>query len=161
MQGMVDAFNASQDEVHVNHTPMTADDLYQKILLTVQTGTSVPDVAIVHIERIPNFVDKEMLYAKRGLPPFCFTIQSPWGALGWAVALLAVLWFVARLAGRGQARTRHGAGESEFVKYGGWAQNGAEDRGLQGANEGTAMRVSRTEIPRRFQSRSGKQAIRK
>ena len=63
MQGMVDSFNASQDEVHVNHTPMTADDLYQKIPLTVQTGTSVPDVAIVHIERIPNFVDKEMLYA--------------------------------------------------------------------------------------------------
>ena len=27
MQGMVDSFNASQDEVHVNHTPMTADDL--------------------------------------------------------------------------------------------------------------------------------------
>lgn len=46
------------------------------------------------------------MYAKRGLPPFSFTIQSPWGALGWAVALLAVLWFVARLAGRGQACTR-------------------------------------------------------
>ena len=27
MQGMVDEFNASQDEFHVNHTPMTADDL--------------------------------------------------------------------------------------------------------------------------------------
>ena len=62
MQGMVDAFNASQDEVHVNHTPMTADDLYQKIPLTVQTGTGIPDVAVVHIERIPNFVDKDMLY---------------------------------------------------------------------------------------------------
>ena len=57
MQGMVDAFNASQDEVHVNHTPMTADDLYQK------TGSGVPDVAVVHIERIPNFVTNEMLYA--------------------------------------------------------------------------------------------------
>ena len=63
MQGMVDAFNASQDEVHVNHTPMTADDLYQKIPLTVQTGTGVPDVAVVHIERIPNFVNMEMLYS--------------------------------------------------------------------------------------------------
>ena len=62
MQGMVDAFNASQDEVHVNHTPMTADDLYQKIPLTVQTGTGIPDVAVVHIERIPNFVAKDMLY---------------------------------------------------------------------------------------------------
>ena len=44
MQGMVDAFNASQDEVFVNHTPMTADDLYQKIPLTVQTGTDIPQV---------------------------------------------------------------------------------------------------------------------
>lgn len=63
MQGMVDAFNASQDEVHVNHTPMTADDLYQKIPLTVQTGTGIPDVAVVHIERIPDFVAKDMLYS--------------------------------------------------------------------------------------------------
>ena len=63
MQGMVDAFNASQDEVHVNHTPMTADDLYQKIPMTVQTGSGVPDVAVVHIERVPNFVTNEMLYA--------------------------------------------------------------------------------------------------
>ena len=63
MQGMVDSFNASQDEVHVNHTPMTADDLYQKIPLTVQTGTGIPDVCIVHIERIPNFVNNEMLYS--------------------------------------------------------------------------------------------------
>ena len=63
MQAMVDEFNASQDEVHVNHTPMTADDLYQKIPMTVSTGEGVPDVTIVHIERIPNFVDQEMLYA--------------------------------------------------------------------------------------------------
>lgn len=63
MQAMVDGFNASQDEVHVNHTPMTADDLYQKIPLTVQTGTGIPDVTIVHIERIPNFVQQEMLYS--------------------------------------------------------------------------------------------------
>ena len=48
---------------HVNHTPMTADDLYQKIPMTVQTGSGVPDVAVVHIERIPNFVTNEMLYA--------------------------------------------------------------------------------------------------
>ena len=63
MQSMVDTFNESQDEVHVNHTPMTADDLYQKIPLAVQTGTEVPDVAVVHIERIPNFVENEMLWS--------------------------------------------------------------------------------------------------
>lgn len=63
MQGMVDKFNASQDEVKVNHTPMTADDLYQKVPLAVQTGTEVPDVAVVHIERIPNFVTNDMLYS--------------------------------------------------------------------------------------------------
>ena len=42
---------------------MTADDLYQKIPMTVQTGAGVPDVTIVHIERIPNFVSQEMLYS--------------------------------------------------------------------------------------------------
>ena len=63
MQGMVDAFNASQDEVVVNHTPMTADDLFQKVPLAVQTGTDIPDVCVVHIERIPNFVNQEMLYS--------------------------------------------------------------------------------------------------
>ncbi|MCL2867549.1 MAG: extracellular solute-binding protein, partial [Clostridia bacterium] len=62
MQGMVDAFNASQDEVKVNHTPMTADDLYQKVPLAVQTGSGVPDVTIVHIERIPMFVKQGMIY---------------------------------------------------------------------------------------------------
>ena len=84
MQGMVDAFNASQDEVHVNHTPMTADDLYQKIPLTVQTGTGIPDVAVVHIERIPNFVAKDMLYpydmelvAQAGIVPENYN-QAAW-----------------------------------------------------------------------------------
>jgi len=62
MQGMVDAFNASQSEVKVNHTPMTADDLYQKVPLAVQTGSGVPDVTIVHIERIPMFVKQEMVW---------------------------------------------------------------------------------------------------
>jgi multiple sugar transport system substrate-binding protein len=62
MQAMVDAFNASQTEVKVNHTPMTADDLYQKVPLAVQTGSGVPDVTIVHIERIPMFVKQEMIY---------------------------------------------------------------------------------------------------
>lgn len=62
MQGMVDAFNASQSDVKVNHTPMTADDLYQKLPLAVQTAQGVPDVAIVHIERIPMFVKQEMIW---------------------------------------------------------------------------------------------------
>lgn len=63
MQGMVDAFNASQDEVFVNHNPMPEADLYQKVPLTVQTGSGVPDVTIVHIERIPNFVAQDMIYS--------------------------------------------------------------------------------------------------
>ena len=62
MQGMVDAFNASQDEVKVNHTPMTADDLYQKVPLAVQSGSGIPDVTIVHIERIPMFVQQELIW---------------------------------------------------------------------------------------------------
>lgn len=41
-------------------------------------------------------------YAKKALPPFNLTVQSPGGALGWAAALLLTLWFVSRLAGRGK-----------------------------------------------------------
>ena len=54
MQGMVDAFNASQNEVHVNHTPMTADDLYQKIPQPVQPGTGITEVCMAHPERSPS-----------------------------------------------------------------------------------------------------------
>lgn len=86
MQSMVDEFNASQDEVHVNHTPMTAEDLYQKIPMTVQTGAGVPDVTIVHIERIPNFVTNELLVpydldaiAEAGIVPDNYN-QSAWNA---------------------------------------------------------------------------------
>ncbi len=63
MQAMVDAFNQSQDEVFVNHTPMPADEMYQKIPLSVQSGTGVPDVCIVHVERIPYFASTDMLYS--------------------------------------------------------------------------------------------------
>lgn len=63
MQSMVDEFNASQSDVFVTHTPMAADDLYQKLPLNVQTGQGVPDVTIVHIERIPNFVKQGLIYA--------------------------------------------------------------------------------------------------
>ena len=67
MQAMVDAFNASQDEVHVTHTPMTADDLYQKIPLTVQTGTGIPSVCIVHIEaRGYNLGNRRQRCVRRG-----------------------------------------------------------------------------------------------
>ena len=41
-------------------------------------------------------------YGKKAPPPFCLTIQSPGGALGWAALLLLALWFVSRLANRGK-----------------------------------------------------------
>jgi hypothetical protein len=55
--------NASQDEVFVNHTPMTADDLFQRFPWPCRPVPAITDVTIVHIERIPNFVDNDMLYA--------------------------------------------------------------------------------------------------
>lgn len=41
-------------------------------------------------------------FYKKAPPPFCLTIQSPGGALGWAALLLLSLWFVSRLANRGK-----------------------------------------------------------
>ena len=84
MQGMIDDFNASQSDVVVKHTPMTAEDLYQKIPLAVQTGSGIPDVTVVHIERIPNFVEQELIYsydldfiAEAGIKPENYN-QAAW-----------------------------------------------------------------------------------
>lgn len=61
MQSMVDLFNQSQTEVHVNHTPMLASDMYEKVELAVQTQSEVPDVCLGHFNHIPQMVDNGTL----------------------------------------------------------------------------------------------------
>lgn len=61
MQKLVDEFNASQSDIQVTHTPIVAADLYTKLHLGVQTGSEVPDVCIIHIERFAKLIDQGVL----------------------------------------------------------------------------------------------------
>ena len=61
LQSLVNEFNDTHPDIKVNHTPIAAADLYTKLPLAVQTGSEVPDIAIIHVERIPKLVDDEVL----------------------------------------------------------------------------------------------------
>lgn len=61
MQAIVDAYNETDPDYTVNHRPIEANDLYQKLPIAINSGQDVPDVAIVHVERIPSFVENGFL----------------------------------------------------------------------------------------------------
>ena len=56
-----------------------------------------------------TFAGKGVLPAvsRKSVLPWTTPIQSPAGAAAWTVALLAVLWVIALLAGRGAGRRKH------------------------------------------------------
>jgi multiple sugar transport system substrate-binding protein len=56
MDQLVANFNTANPGIKVNHMKMDAADLYTKAPLAVTTGEGVPDVAIIHAERIAQFV---------------------------------------------------------------------------------------------------------
>ena len=56
MDQLVADFNTANPGIKVNHMKMDAGDLYTKAPLAVTSGEGVPDVAIVHAERIAQFV---------------------------------------------------------------------------------------------------------
>ena len=56
MDQLVADFNTANPGIKVNHMKMDASDLYTKAPLAVTAGEGVPDVAIVHAERIAQFV---------------------------------------------------------------------------------------------------------
>lgn len=56
MDQLVANFNEANPGIKVNHMKMDASDLYTKAPLAVAAGEGVPDVAIVHAERIAQFV---------------------------------------------------------------------------------------------------------
>lgn len=61
MQAMIDAYNATDPDYTVNHRAIEANDLYLKLPLAVQSKEDVPDVAIVHVERVPLFKENGFL----------------------------------------------------------------------------------------------------
>ncbi len=61
MTAMVDEYNATNPKVKVIHRPIEANDLYTKLPTLAQTGTEVPDLSIIHVERLPLFAEQGLL----------------------------------------------------------------------------------------------------
>lgn len=61
MARMVDAYNKTNPKLKVKNTPIEANDMYTKLPTTVSSKKNVPDVTIVHAERLPLFVENKML----------------------------------------------------------------------------------------------------
>lgn len=61
MVKMIDAYNQTNPKIKVKHVPIQADELYQKVPTAVKSGENVPDLSIVHVERIKGFVANDLL----------------------------------------------------------------------------------------------------
>jgi multiple sugar transport system substrate-binding protein len=61
MKQMVNDYNKTNPEFKIKNVSMIADDLYTKIPTVVNSGKGIPDLTIVHAERIKQFVDNDLL----------------------------------------------------------------------------------------------------
>lgn len=61
MKSMVDAYNKTNPKYKVKNISLAEGDMYAKIPTVVNSGRNIPDLNIVHAERIKQFVDKNML----------------------------------------------------------------------------------------------------
>ncbi|MFS0612781.1 extracellular solute-binding protein [Lederbergia ruris] len=61
MQKMVDEYNKTNPEYKIKNISLKEGEMYTKIQTVVNSGKNVPDLMIVHAERIKQYVDNEML----------------------------------------------------------------------------------------------------
>ncbi|WP_088052418.1 extracellular solute-binding protein [Virgibacillus dakarensis] len=61
MKKMVDEYNKSDPEYKIKNISLKEGDMYTKIQTVVNSGENIPDLMIVHAERIKQYVDNEML----------------------------------------------------------------------------------------------------
>jgi multiple sugar transport system substrate-binding protein len=55
---MVETYNARNPTLRVNHMPITAEELYLRLQLSVSSGQGIPDMAVNHVERIALFQEQ-------------------------------------------------------------------------------------------------------
>jgi len=61
MQKMVDEYNKTNPKYKIKNISMKEADMYTKIPTVVNSGKNIPDLTIVHAERIKQYVDNGML----------------------------------------------------------------------------------------------------
>lgn len=86
MSAIVEKFNQeNEDGITVTVQTMAQDDYYAKLPVTISSGTEVPDVAILHIERLPYYSSRNLVQemdadiAEMGLAKDNF-ISATWDA---------------------------------------------------------------------------------
>lgn len=86
MSEIVDDFNKEYaGKIHVTTQTLASDDYYAKLPVVFSSGTGIPDVIILHVDRIPSFVRKHMIepmdgdVSKMGLSNKDF-IEKTWNA---------------------------------------------------------------------------------
>ncbi|KAB7669222.1 extracellular solute-binding protein [Bacillus sp. B1-b2] len=61
MQAMVDEYNKTDPEFKIKNISLKETDMYTKIPTIVNSNKNIPDLTIVHAERIKQFKDNDML----------------------------------------------------------------------------------------------------
>lgn len=61
MQTMIDKYNATKPAYKIKNVAMKEGDMYTKIPTVVNSGKNIPDLTIVHAERIKQYKDNGML----------------------------------------------------------------------------------------------------
>ncbi|MGM7719727.1 extracellular solute-binding protein [Metabacillus sp. Hm71] len=61
MKQIVNEYNKTNPKFKIKNVSIGADDMYAKIPTVVNSGKGIPDLTIVHAERIKQFVDNDLL----------------------------------------------------------------------------------------------------
>lgn len=61
MKQIVEEYNKTNPKYKIKNVSIEADDMYKKIPTVVNSGKGIPDLTIVHAERIKQFVDNDLL----------------------------------------------------------------------------------------------------
>ncbi|MFD1902215.1 extracellular solute-binding protein [Enterococcus termitis] len=67
MKKMIDEYNKTNPEFKIKNVSLKETDLYAKIPTVVNSGKNIPDLTIVHAERIKQFKDNGMLKTYDGV----------------------------------------------------------------------------------------------
>ncbi|MGN8645981.1 extracellular solute-binding protein [Gracilibacillus sp. HCP3S3_G5_1] len=59
MDQLVDDYNATDPEIEVNH--VITSDMYTKMYTVLNSGNGIPDLSIIHADRVPSFAKQGLL----------------------------------------------------------------------------------------------------
>ncbi len=59
MDQLVEDYNATEPEIEVKH--IITSDMYTKMYTVLNSGNGIPDLSIIHADRVPSFVKQDLL----------------------------------------------------------------------------------------------------